>query len=118
MRERRSTTDSELKTDSYDQCCNTSTNTEKLPLLDYNSDESDEQMEDQHLFEITDKVELGAMADYFFPRIGVKLFYITIAVYLFGDLAIYSAAISKSLRDVTWSVSSDQLLSGCRHHFS
>ncbi|XP_054164574.1 transmembrane protein 104-like isoform X2 [Oppia nitens] len=54
-----------------------------------------------NLFDITEKVELGAMADLFFNSWGVQLFYITIVVYLLGDLAIYGAAISKSMRDVT-----------------
>jgi len=31
---------------------------------------------------------------------GRTLFYLCIAVYLYGDLAIYAAAVSKSLRDV------------------
>ena len=30
------------------------------------------------------------------------LFYLCIATYLYGDLAIYAAAIPKSLRDVAW----------------
>jgi len=36
--------------------------------------------------------------------VGFNLFYICIIVYLYGDLAIYAAAVPKSLRDVTWSV--------------
>ncbi|CAG2111148.1 unnamed protein product, partial [Medioppia subpectinata] len=69
-----------------------------------NGDPSDEDMdEEDNYFAITQKVELGAMADMFFGAIGVKLFYVTIAIYLYGDLAIYAAAISKSLRDVTCS---------------
>jgi len=31
---------------------------------------------------------------------GRTLFYLCIAIYLYGDLAIYAAAVSKSLRDV------------------
>jgi len=34
--------------------------------------------------------------------VGVVIFYICIVVYLYGDLAIYSAAVPKSLRDVIW----------------
>ncbi|KAG1714336.1 Transmembrane protein 104 [Nymphon striatum] len=34
-------------------------------------------------------------------KLGVVLFYICIIIYLYGDLAIYAAAISKSLRDVS-----------------
>ena len=34
--------------------------------------------------------------------VGVVLFYICIIVYLYGDLAIYVAAVPKSLRDIIW----------------
>ena len=106
MRERRSSTAPDSGGQSPSNSLGSSC-TEKLPLLEYNSNHSDEEMDvdSESYFEITNKVELGAMADLFFGKIGVKLFYITIAIYLFGDLAIYSAAISKSLRDVTWFVS-------------
>ena len=30
------------------------------------------------------------------------LFYAFISIYLYGDLSIYAAAVSESLRDVTW----------------
>jgi amino acid permease len=40
------------------------------------------------------------MAAMFFTRNGLNLFYMCIALYLYGDLAIYAAAISKSLRDM------------------
>ena len=33
---------------------------------------------------------------------GVNIFYVMIALYLYGDLAIYAAAVAKSLRDVGW----------------
>ena len=51
-------------------------------------------------YEITDVTEMGRMASLFFNRIGKNLFYICIAIYLYGDLAIYGAAVSKSVRDV------------------
>ena len=54
------------------------------------------------LFDITHRIELGAMAKMFLPSLGVKFFYTAIAVYLYGDLVIYAAAISKSVRDVSW----------------
>lgn len=56
------------------------------------------------LYDVTHRVELGTMARAFLPRAAVRFFYTAIAVYLYGDLVIYSAAISKSLRDITWSV--------------
>ncbi|CAG2168389.1 unnamed protein product, partial [Oppiella nova] len=112
-----------------DKTCRSSrsiSSTEKLPLLECTTDQEDEssgaddgvvekqvvqkepdvedrEVEDNNFFAITEKVELGGMANMFLNGVGVKLFYVTIAVYLYGDLAIYSAAISKSLRDVTCS---------------
>ncbi|KAH9382892.1 hypothetical protein HPB48_023511 [Haemaphysalis longicornis] len=50
-------------------------------------------------FAITETFEMGQMAHLFFSKVGVNLFYIIIAMYLYGDLAIYGAAVSKSLRD-------------------
>lgn len=50
------------------------------------------------------KIELGEMAGLFFNDIGRILFYICIAIYLYGDLSIYSAAVAKTLRDVIWYV--------------
>jgi hypothetical protein len=38
--------------------------------------------------------------DFRLTIIGRTLFYLCIAIYLYGDLAIYAAAVSKSLRDV------------------
>ena len=46
-------------------------------------------------------MELGHMAKLFFQKEHLKYFYICVCLYLYGDLTIYSAAISKSLRDVT-----------------
>lgn len=48
------------------------------------------------------KIEMGEMAGLFFNDIGRILFYLCIAIYLYGDLSIYSAAVSKTLRDVIW----------------
>ncbi|XP_073876457.1 transmembrane protein 104 isoform X8 [Macaca fascicularis] len=54
-------------------------------------------------FEITDRVEMGQMASMFFNKVGVNLFYFCIIVYLYGDLAIYAAAVPFSLMQVTCS---------------
>lgn len=43
---------------------------------------------------------MGQMADLFFSKIGVRLFYFCIALYLYGDLAIYAAAVPKSLTQI------------------
>ncbi|XP_037091660.1 transmembrane protein 104-like [Pollicipes pollicipes] len=51
-------------------------------------------------YNITETVEMGKMASFFFSKWGVNVFYVMIALYLYGDLAIYAAAVAKSLRDV------------------
>jgi hypothetical protein len=49
---------------------------------------------------IHDKIEMGQMASIFFNRFGTTLFYLCFAIYLYGDLSIYGAAVAKSLVDV------------------
>ncbi|XP_072743135.1 transmembrane protein 104 homolog isoform X1 [Anoplolepis gracilipes] len=49
---------------------------------------------------IHDKIEMGQMASIFFNRFGTMLFYLCFAIYLYGDLSIYGAAVAKSLVDV------------------
>ncbi|XP_011873590.1 PREDICTED: transmembrane protein 104 homolog isoform X3 [Vollenhovia emeryi] len=49
---------------------------------------------------IHEKIEMGQMASIFFNRFGITLFYLCFAVYLYGDLSIYGAAVAKSLADV------------------
>lgn len=51
-------------------------------------------------FDIVERVEMGQMASMFFNKIGVNMFYICIIVYLYGDLAIYAAAVPMSLMEV------------------
>ncbi|XP_030683818.1 transmembrane protein 104 isoform X2 [Nomascus leucogenys] len=58
-------------------------------------------------FEITDRVEMGQMASMFFNKVGVNLFYFCIIVYLYGDLAIYAAAVPFSLMQVTCATGND-----------
>ena len=38
----------------------------------------------------------------FFIAVGIRLFYLCIAVYLYGDLAIYATAVPKSMRNIVW----------------
>ncbi|KAI1232386.1 hypothetical protein IHE44_0006846 [Lamprotornis superbus] len=57
-----------------------------------------------NIFEITERVEMGQMASMFFNKVGVNLFYFCIIIYLYGDLAIYAAAVPVSLMQVTCSV--------------
>ncbi|XP_026859154.2 transmembrane protein 104 [Electrophorus electricus] len=51
-------------------------------------------------FDIMERVEMGQMASMFFNKVGVNMFYICIIVYLYGDLAIYAAAVPMSLMEV------------------
>lgn len=51
-------------------------------------------------YSIDEKVEMGQMATLLFPRVGQILFFFCFCLYLFGDLAIYSATVSDSLVDV------------------
>uniref|UniRef100_G3PQ90 Amino acid transporter transmembrane domain-containing protein n=1 Tax=Gasterosteus aculeatus aculeatus TaxID=481459 RepID=G3PQ90_GASAC len=51
-------------------------------------------------FEIVERVEMGQMASMFFNKVGVNMFYICIIVYLYGDMAIYAAAVPISLMEV------------------
>lgn len=39
---------------------------------------------------------------FLFLAVGVNLFYFCIIIYLYGDLAIYAAAVPVSLMQVTW----------------
>ncbi|EDM06565.1 transmembrane protein 104 (predicted), isoform CRA_a, partial [Rattus norvegicus] len=72
---------------------------EKRPIL------SVQRRSSASLFEITERVEMGQMASMFFNKVGVNLFYFCIITYLYGDLAIYAAAVPVSLMQVTCSVS-------------
>lgn len=49
---------------------------------------------------IRDKIEMGQMASIFFNKFGTTLFYLCLAIYLYGDLSIYGAAVAKTLSDV------------------
>lgn len=53
-------------------------------------------------YALDQKIEMGEMAGMFFNDFGRLLFYLCIAIYLYGDLSIYSAAVAKTLRDVIW----------------
>lgn len=57
-------------------------------------------IETSNFYNLDEKVELGEMAAIFFQPLGSMMFYICIAIYLYGDLSIYSAAVSTTLRDV------------------
>ncbi|XP_071036880.1 transmembrane protein 104 isoform X2 [Parasteatoda tepidariorum] len=84
--------------DNDEVICNSAAN-EKVPLLLNSVDTITENSTEY--FNITERIEMGKMAMLFFNKIGVNIFYVCIAIYLYGDLAIYAAAVSKSLKDVT-----------------
>ncbi|CAD5123462.1 DgyrCDS11808 [Dimorphilus gyrociliatus] len=71
---------------------------ERSPLLQDGSINESENSD--KLYDITRRVEMGQMARLFFNKLGLNLFYICLAIYLYGDLAIYAVAVPKSLRDV------------------
>ncbi|XP_054723410.1 transmembrane protein 104-like, partial [Uloborus diversus] len=82
-----------------DEVISNSLENEKVPLL-LNSVDTISETSAEY-FNITERIEMGKMAFLFFNKYGVNIFYICIAVYLYGDLAIYAAAVSKSIRDVS-----------------
>ncbi|KAK5884462.1 hypothetical protein CesoFtcFv8_018281 [Champsocephalus esox] len=51
-------------------------------------------------FDLVERVEMGQMASMFFNKVGVNMFYICIIVYLYGDMAIYAAAVPISLMEM------------------
>lgn len=69
---------------------------EEEPLID----RSPEKQTEGDIYAIRERIEMGEMASLFFKKGGVIVFYLFIIVYLYGDLAIYAAAVPKSLRDV------------------
>lgn len=69
------------------------------PLLESGSSHSS-------LYSLNRKVEIGELSEIFMGRAGQALFFITIIVYLLGDLAIYATTIADTLARVTggWTV--------------
>ncbi|KAL7295534.1 transmembrane protein 104 homolog isoform X2 [Trichogramma pretiosum] len=71
-----------------------------------NSDSEDTPLVDRgsltsRYYAIDERIELGEMASIFFNKFGVTLFYVCLAVYLYGDLSIYGTVIAKSVADVS-----------------
>lgn len=48
-------------------------------------------------YSLNEKIELGEMATLFYNKVGRILFFVALCIYLYGDLAIYATAISKTL---------------------
>lgn len=74
---------------------------ESSPLL-INSDKK----EPDEAYSLDRKVEIGELSELFLGRVGQGLFFLTIIVYLLGDLAIYATTIADALARVTggWSL--------------
>lgn len=51
-------------------------------------------------FSLNQSVEMGQMAGLYFNKVGRILFFASLCIYLYGDLAIYTTAISKSMSDL------------------
>lgn len=77
------------------------TTSESAPLLASTRTIQGAEANDENLFSISRRTEMGHMARLFYGKTGVRLFYLCIAIYLYGDLAIYGAAVPKSLTKVT-----------------
>lgn len=54
----------------------------------------------REVFKMTDRIEMGQLANFFFNRVGIVLYYLCIVVYLYGDLSIYAVAIPKAFAAV------------------
>lgn len=65
-------------------------------------------------------VQLGEMTQLFFNKTGRFLFYVSLCVYLYGDLSIYTAAISKTLTDLSCDspMSDGNSTNSCWHSYS
>ncbi|GMT36048.1 hypothetical protein PFISCL1PPCAC_27345 [Pristionchus fissidentatus] len=73
-----------------------------------------------HTFEITQRVEVSEMASMFLTRAEVIICYLSLNIYLFGDLAIYSTTVSKSFMNVICSSVNSSSIgpdSPCREFF-
>ncbi|KAA0189312.1 hypothetical protein HAZT_HAZT000289 [Hyalella azteca] len=51
-------------------------------------------------YAIQERVEMGEMAKLFYSKWWVQVFCVVLCIYLYGDLAIYEAAVAKSVRDM------------------
>ncbi|VDM47720.1 unnamed protein product [Toxocara canis] len=63
-------------------------------------------MTDDEPYVIKQRIEVSEMARIFLGRTGLMASYITLTVYLFGDLAIYSTTVPKSIMNIIWYTSS------------
>ncbi|XP_078036788.1 transmembrane protein 104 homolog [Augochlora pura] len=73
---------------------------EDTPLVAPFSTSPDREETTYRYYVIRDKIEMGQMASIFFNKSGTTLFYLCFAIYLYGDLSIYGAAVAKTLANV------------------
>lgn len=57
--------------------------------------------ETPNLFDITERTEIGYLAETFLPFHLKQFFFMSIAMYLYGDLVIYNVMLAKSSREIT-----------------
>ncbi|KAK0397622.1 hypothetical protein QR680_002195 [Steinernema hermaphroditum] len=73
---------------------------EKKRINGYDGFATLSEQEQKAAFEINKRIEVSEMAHMFLGKFGVLLSYLFLTVYLFGDLAIYSTTVPKSLMNV------------------
>jgi hypothetical protein len=57
-------------------------------------------IQNNNFYTLNQKLEFGEMSKLFLPPTGSLMFYVCIAIYLYGDMSIYSVTVSSTLRDV------------------
>lgn len=82
---------------------------EDTPLVSTTAESPERRDASYRYYNIQEKIEMGEMASIFFNKTGLSLFYLCFAVYLYGDLSIYGAAVAKSLADVACTYQSANL---------
>eukprot|EP01100_Stratorugosa_tubuloviscum_P012843 TRINITY_DN620_c0_g4_i1.p1 TRINITY_DN620_c0_g4~~TRINITY_DN620_c0_g4_i1.p1 ORF type:complete len:484 (-),score=141.89 TRINITY_DN620_c0_g4_i1:111-1562(-) len=66
-----------------------------------NTDVSDIQSDSKEAFQITERIELGEIANITMGPIWEKIFYGVLIIYLYGDLAIYAVTVASSISSVS-----------------
>ncbi|TMS37180.1 hypothetical protein L596_004161 [Steinernema carpocapsae] len=93
---------------------------EKKRINGYEGFATMSEQEHKAAFEINKRIEVSEMAHMFLGKFGVLLSYLFLTVYLFGDLAIYSTAVPKSLMNVLCSSTNGSTPTGhelCHEHW-
>ncbi|KAI4480819.1 PREDICTED: transmembrane protein 104 homolog [Polistes canadensis] len=80
--------------------CTSNSDSEDTPLVTVHAASPDKSDTTYRYYIIHDKIEMGQIASIFFNKFGTTLFYLCLAIYLYGDLSIYGAAVAKSVADI------------------